>query len=47
MQRRIAAEQFPHQKNIGVGDEEEFLMVPCVEDAGKYHLTMFLSGMNL
>ena len=47
LQRIIAAEQFPHQINIGVGDEEELVMVACVGIQTHIILTMLLSGMNL
>ena len=37
LQRKIATDQFMHQINIGVGDDEELLMVPCVEDSDSYN----------
>ena len=37
LQRQIAAEQFPRQINIGVVDDEELVMFPCVEDADTYN----------
>ena len=41
MQRQIATDQFPHQINIGIGDDEELVMVPCVEDADTYNFDHF------
>ena len=41
LQRRIKEEHFLHQFNIGVVDDEELVMFPCVEDSDSYNFDHF------